>query len=288
MNPSLPLPLKFPTKLDGNDQNNDNPGPSSVLAPSKLDACTQTDTCQEVEQELIPNKETDYVLQSNKSVQSGLSQEFVEDVSCQTSSQLSDSSPRKQGLRRRIKELQSELKSSKRRKTVTREDVEQFLDEQYPQEVTMLMKNQLTLLDKNPKGARYSKEVKHFALSLFLLGPKAYKKLSKVMRLPSLSTLRKLTEHWKITPGFNEFIFKILELRVPLMSGKGKDCILCIDEMSIKSNLFYNVSRDVVVGFEDLQNKRSTNIATSALVTMVREFLIIGNNLFHISLQKIL
>ncbi|XP_074033862.1 uncharacterized protein isoform X2 [Leptinotarsa decemlineata] len=213
------VPLKFPTKLDGNDQNNDNPGPSSVLAPSKLDACTQTDTCHEVEQ----------------------------DVSCQTSSKLSNSSPRKQGLRRRIKELQSELKSSKRRKTVTREDVEQFLDEQYPQEATMLMKNQLTLLDKNPKGARYSKEVKHFALSLFLLGPEAYKKLSKVMRLPSPSTLRKLTEHWKITPGFNEFIFKILELRVPLMSGKTKDCILCIDEMSIKSNLFYNVSRDVVV-----------------------------------------
>ncbi|XP_074027336.1 uncharacterized protein isoform X3 [Leptinotarsa decemlineata] len=211
------VPLKFPTKLDGNDQNNDNPGPSSVLAPSKLDACTQTDTCHEVEQgkcqssmmmniithsyykcflELIPNKETDYVLQSNKSVQSGLSQEFVEDVSCQTSSKLSDSSPRKQGLRRRIKELQSEFKSSKRRKTVTREDVEQFLDEQYPQEATMLMKNQLTLLDKNPKGARYSKEVKHFALSLFLLGPEAYKKLSEVMRLPSPSTLRKLTEHW--------------------------------------------------------------------------------------------
>ncbi|XP_074030313.1 uncharacterized protein [Leptinotarsa decemlineata] len=213
------VPLKFPTKLDGNDQNNDNPGPSSVLVPSKLDACTQTDTCHEVEQ----------------------------DVSCQTSSKLSDSSPRKQGLRRRIKELQSELKSLKRRKTVTREDVEQFLDEQYPQEATMLMKNQLTLLDKNPKGARYSKEVKHFALSLFLLGPEAYKKLSKVMRLPSPSTLRKLTEHWKITPGFNEFIFKILELRVPLMSGKTKDCILCIDEMSIKSNLFYNVSRDVVV-----------------------------------------
>ncbi|XP_074034523.1 uncharacterized protein isoform X2 [Leptinotarsa decemlineata] len=44
------VPLKFPTKLDGNDQNNDNPGPSSVLAPSKLDACTQTDTCHEVEQ----------------------------------------------------------------------------------------------------------------------------------------------------------------------------------------------------------------------------------------------
>lgn len=195
---------------------------------------------------------------------------FFIDVSCQTSSKLSNSSPRKQGLKRKIKDLQIELKSSKKRKTVTRQDVEQFLDERYPQEATMLIKNQLTLLDKNPKGARYSKEVKHFALSLFLLGPKPYKKLSRVIRLPSPSTLRKLTEHWKITPGFNEFMFKILKLRVPLMSDKAKDCILCIDEMSIKSNLFYNVSRDVVVGFEDLQNKRSTNIATSVLVTMVR------------------
>lgn len=63
------VPSKFPTKLGskkfsplkawnifenelfaGNDQNDDNPGPTSVLAPSKLDACTQTDTCREFDQ----------------------------------------------------------------------------------------------------------------------------------------------------------------------------------------------------------------------------------------------
>lgn len=192
------------------------------------------------------------------------------DSSCQTSLELSSNSPRKQGLKRKIKELQTNLKSSKRSKIVTRENIVEFLDEHYPQETTMLIKNQLVLLDKSPKGARYSSEFKQFALSLFLLGPKAYKKLSKFIRLPSPSTLRKVTEHWKMSPGFNVFVFKILELRVPLMSEKSKDCILCIDEMSIKANLFYNVSRDVVVGFENLGNKRSTNIATSVLVTMVR------------------
>lgn len=134
----------------------------------------------------------------------------------------------------------------------------------------MLIRNQLLLLDKTPKGSRYSNELKQFALIIYLLGPKAYSKLGKVIRLPSPSTLKRITQHWQIYPGFNEFVFKILELRVPLMSEKSKDCIICIDEMSIKSNLFYNISTDHIVGFAELHNKRSTDIATSALVIMVR------------------
>lgn len=159
-------------------------------------------------------------------------------------------------------ELQNSLKSSERRAEMTLPDVLKFLDKHYPKDATMS--------DKTPKGARYSNELKQFALTLFLLGPKAYNKLPKVTKLPSQATLKRITQHWKIYPGFNEFIFKILELRVPSMSEKSRDCIICIDEMSIKSNLFYNISRDVIVGFEDFHNKKSTNIATSALVVMAR------------------
>ncbi|KMQ93552.1 52 kda repressor of the inhibitor of the protein kinase [Lasius niger] len=31
-----------------------------------------------------------------------------------------------------------------------------------------------------------------------------------------------------------------------------KHCILCVDEMSLKAHLFYNVSQDDIIGFEDM------------------------------------
>lgn len=33
-------------------------------------------------------------------------------------------------------------------------------------------------------------------------------------------------------------------------------CILCIDEMSLKSYLFYNVLQDEIIGFEDTGNEK--------------------------------
>lgn len=149
-------------------------------------------------------------------------------------------------------------------------DVERYFEENYPLQAVILIKQQLLLLNNAPKNGLYSDGFKQFALTLYLLGPKAYCHLSKIIRLPSKATLRRVTQNWKIYPGFNDFVFKILDLKVSVMPKKSKDCILTIDEMPIKSNLFYNLSKDIITGFEELHNKRSTNIATKALVVMVR------------------
>lgn len=53
------------------------------------------------------------------------------------------------------------------------------------------------------------------------------------------------------------------------MIDQEKHCVLCIDEMSIKSNLFYGTGRDEIIGFENTGRKKNDyQICKNALVIM--------------------
>ena len=55
------------------------------------------------------------------------------------------------------------------------------------------------------------------------------------------------------------------------MSDISKLCTLCMDEISLKSNLLYDIFTDEVIGFVDLgAGQKRELIATSALVVMAR------------------
>ena len=55
------------------------------------------------------------------------------------------------------------------------------------------------------------------------------------------------------------------------MKEMEKICTLCIDEISLKSHLYYSVPDDKIIGLEDFGNGvRSKKIATSALVLLIR------------------
>lgn len=47
-------------------------------------------------------------------------------------------------------------------------------------------------------------------------------------------------------------------------------CVLCMDEMSLKTNLFYNSSADIVIGLEDNGRTRTNKPASSVTVLMVK------------------
>lgn len=47
-------------------------------------------------------------------------------------------------------------------------------------------------------------------------------------------------------------------------------CVICIDEMSLKANLYYNISRDEVIGFQDLGHEKKFLPACNAAVIMIR------------------
>lgn len=70
--------------------------------------------------------------------------------------------------------------------------------------------------------------------------------------------------------------FLILSVKLNSLPALEHHCVLCKDEMSLKGHLFYNVSQDEIIGFEDTGNdQRSSLPAKSALL------------LWHVALQVI-
>lgn len=67
--------------------------------------------------------------------------------------------------------------------------------------------------------------------------------------LPSPDTLRKEVRAFKIEPGLdNREFFNLLKKKIDCFQEQDKYCIICIDEMSIKAHLFYDRSKDAVIG----------------------------------------
>ena len=71
--------------------------------------------------------------------------------------------------------------------------------------------------------------------------------------------------------GFSEKSLYVVKERIASIPESAKICSLMMDEMSLKSHLFYDISNDHIVGLEDYGSGESSGLpATSALVLMVR------------------
>lgn len=89
-----------------------------------------------------------------------------------------------------------------------------------------------------------------FALTTYFFGPKVYRMLSFIFELPTYRSLTKITENWTSDPSLNPIIFEALLLKIKIFGDIDKNCSLCIDEMSLKSPLSYNISKDQVIGYD--------------------------------------
>ncbi|KYN22222.1 THAP domain-containing protein 9, partial [Trachymyrmex cornetzi] len=116
---------------------------------------------------------------------------------------------------------------------------------------------------------------KKFALSLYFLSPKNYKELKKTIALPSVRSLQLFTQTWNTVPGINEKLFEALKVKLSTLPLIERHCVLCADETSLKSFLFYDILRDEIIGFEDFGDRKTSVPAKSALVIMARS--IAGN-----------
>lgn len=155
---------------------------------------------------------------------------------------------------------------------VTLTDFNNICDTLFAGKPTMcsFIKNQARLCTVKAKGRRYTPEEKQFALMVHFYGAKAYRFLKKVWCLPSLRTLQRATENWEIGVGLSDFVFKVLSLKVQTLNKKGRDCVLCADEMSLKTFLYYNYAKDEVIGFHDVETHKTTDVAKSVMVLMMR------------------
>lgn len=98
----------------------------------------------------------------------------------------------------------------------------------------------------------------------------AYRFLKNILQLPSSRTLRRVTEKIDIMPGLNDIIFNSIELKMKNLKDDAKDFMLCVDEMAIKTNLFYNLSKDCIIGFNNSYDQKTYEPAKHVLCFMIR------------------
>lgn len=87
------------------------------------------------------------------------------------------------------------------------------------------------------------------------------------------ATLRRFTRTFYLLPGIQNITFQILKIKTETLNEIDKYCTLSMDEMFLKAHLFYNSTRDKVIGFEDLglDNRSEKYLpACSVAVMLVR------------------
>lgn len=207
------------------------------------------------------------------------------DKQIQTHANLSQSTPRKRKLRQslsisrtkvarledRVKELEEQLEAAKTFQSATLNDLEALIMKFCPEQLAKFITIQIRQVQKKKQGRRYSAEFKRICLQMYFHGPKMYKRvLEKAFCLPSVNTLTRSISSINLTPGINPCVFNILKQKVCNLRGIDKLCVLCVDEMSIKANLFYATNLDKIIGFEDTGVKRNFKPALAATVIMAR------------------
>ena len=115
-----------------------------------------------------------------------------------------------------------------------------------PEHLAKFVKHQLDLHTRKEKGRRYSPQMKSTAVSLYHASGKAYRILAKLFILPSKSSLHCYVSQIPTTTSLN-----MIKQRVASMNEQEKLCTLCMDEISLKQHLYYDITRDKITDLED-------------------------------------
>ena len=146
-----------------------------------------------------------------------------------------------------------------------------LLRQYLPENLVRFIETQIRVSSKKGSQIRWPNPDKMLALSIFYHSRKAYKLLSRLFKLPSVSTLKRTLKRTNVQPGFNENLFSALQRKVQSFDLDNRQCVLVFDEMSLESSLTYNSSADVIEGYEDFGDLGRTEfIANHATVFMVR------------------
>ena len=118
---------------------------------------------------------------------------------------------------------------------------------------------------------RWTPQNKSLSLTFLHSGPKAYRIMRNIFRMPTIKTLKNSLKHLQVYPGFNENFLCAFQHKVEAMTEQSKVCALVVDEMSIKECTTYDSRRDEIEGLEDFGSAgRSRFVANHATVFMVR------------------
>ena len=120
-----------------------------------------------------------------------------------------------------------------------------------PERMVNFIDSQIDLHMKKNNGKRYMPEMKSFALSLYHISGKAYRLISKFFNLPSKRSLSNWISDLPKCPGLTTAALNVIEAKVKCMNNASRLCTISMDEMSFKTSLLYDSTRDEVVGVQD-------------------------------------
>ena len=184
---------------------------------------------------------------------------------CQTPATLSVDTPRKRRLRKMLKAKKNKISalSSKlagRKSSFPTSPIKstgkriqkafQLLEGVLPSNLLDFKKKQAHLSNKKARGKRYDNNFKAWALSLYHVSGKAYRLLQKLFNLPSKRTLTSIVSKFASNTGFNEKSLFVLKQRIEALPPSGKFRALLMDEISLKSHLYYDAAKDSLVGLK--------------------------------------
>ena len=101
--------------------------------------------------------------------------------------------------------------------------------------------SQLTHCAKPKWSVMWSKEEKALALAMYKSGPRSYRLLRKIFKLPSQRTLQRELGNIEIVPGLNESIFSYLAIKSKQMQQMQKCCVLLFDEVYLTPHIALNM-----------------------------------------------
>lgn len=192
---------------------------------------------------------------------------------------MSEKTPRKVFLRQQLKiEKEARLKAEKTILALsnqlsefnTVENLLSLCEQHLSPAVLTIVKSNLMCKTRNPHGYRYTNDMKQLALTIYFLGPSVYRFLKSILSLPSVRTLRRVTSKYELIPGLNDFLFDFIKFKISTFKTEALDCILCADEMSLKTHLYYSLPKDEIIGFHQTNLTKTYEAAKYALVLMIR------------------
>ena len=123
----------------------------------------------------------------------------------------------------------------------------QFFTENFSDMTVELFKNEATNHGKGG-ASRYETMIREFALTLYFYSPRGYRFVRKTLSLPAPSTLRSWASKVTVQPGFLTNV--LLGLKENTASND-RNCIVIVDEMSIRSETIWDDNSSKFVGTVD-------------------------------------
>lgn len=135
-----------------------------------------------------------------------------------------------------------------------------------PKELADLVKAQTHLNIHRKESDTLVNEL--FCLHLYYASPQAYRLLQRCLCLPSTKSLAK--SFLPVTSEVNSWLIMALKTKVDNMTDTEKVCSVVVSTVSLRTNIFYNISQDRIIGLNEIDGVQTLLPAKNALVFLVQ------------------